>query len=96
MLGEVESARAALVGSHGQADLADAPVERGSTLRGLAYCDAADGYDPMPRLTEAEAVLTRLGVVAVDEPMGLTMADPTARLPIPAQPSRQRVQSLPS
>jgi class 3 adenylate cyclase/tetratricopeptide (TPR) repeat protein len=96
MLGEVESARAAFVESLGHADLADAPFERGSTLRGLAYCDAADGYDPMPRLTEAEAVLTRLGVVAVDEPMGLTMADPTVRLPIPAQPSRQRVQSLPS
>jgi hypothetical protein len=96
MLGEVGRARAHFTESLEHADLADAPFERGSTLRGLAYCDAADGFDPMPRLTEAEAVLTKLGVVAVDEPMGLTMADYASRLPIPAQSSGQRVEAMPS
>ena len=96
MLGRVGPARAYFTESLEHADLADAPFERGSTLRGLAYCDAADGLDPMPMLTRAEAVLTGLGVVAVDEPMGLTMTDLTARLPIPTQPSGRPVGAMPS
>jgi class 3 adenylate cyclase/tetratricopeptide (TPR) repeat protein len=67
-----------------EAQTAEAPYEEGLTLRALAYCDAAVGIDPLPHLNRAEAILSRLGVAAVDEPSRLSFA--AAALPaIPAQ-----------
>jgi tetratricopeptide (TPR) repeat protein len=94
-LGRAGPARVRLTESLTHADAADAPYERGLTLRALAYCDAADGIDPIPRLTDAEQVLTRLGVVAVDEPVGLSLTEPL-RAEIPAQNSRVRAAPVPS
>jgi class 3 adenylate cyclase/tetratricopeptide (TPR) repeat protein len=94
-LGRLPEARRMLEDSLGHARRADAPYEVGLTLRALAYADAAEGRDPMWRLTEAEAVFTPLNVVAVDEP--ITMS-PSAfsRSAIPLQQVPDVAESMPS
>jgi tetratricopeptide (TPR) repeat protein len=94
LLGRVPAARARFVESLEHAEHADAPFERGLTLRGLAYCDAAERLDPMPRLTAAQEILAALGVVTVDEPVGLSFADPLTSADIPEQPSGDRLDPM--
>jgi class 3 adenylate cyclase/tetratricopeptide (TPR) repeat protein len=95
-LGRLTDARAQLEVSLIEARAAEAPYEAGMTLRALAYHDVATDVDPMPHLTEAEAVLTRLGVVAVDEPVTLSLTT-RSEPAIPAQAgSGRRQRSVPS
>lgn len=84
--GELSDARARLEVSLLEARAAEVPYEEGLTLRALAYLDSAVGVDPMPHLMRAEEILSRLGVVAIDEPTHVSLARP--ELPeIPAQSS---------
>jgi class 3 adenylate cyclase/tetratricopeptide (TPR) repeat protein len=92
--GRRSDARAHLEVSLLEARTAQAPYEVGKTLRALAYHDVAVGVDPMPHLTEAERELSRLGVVAVDEPAALSL-DPPAPL-IPGQTARSAAHPAPS
>ena len=77
-----------------EAQTAEAPYEEGLTLRGLAYCDAAVGVDPMPHLSRAEEILSRLGVVAIDEPVNASLARPSTG--IPAQPTAESTDTVAS
>ena len=83
--GDLSEARARLEVSLLEARAAEVPYEEGLTLRALAYLDSAVGVDPMPHLTQAEAILSRLGVVAIDEPVNVSLERPAAE--IPAQPT---------
>jgi tetratricopeptide (TPR) repeat protein len=80
-LGRFGAARARLEVSLLEARAAEVPYEEGLTLRALAYLDSAVGVDPLAHLQAAEAILTRLGVAAVDEPVHVAMTSPMPDIP---------------
>jgi hypothetical protein len=95
-LGRLDEAESWFAGSLSAGRAADAPFEVGLTLRAFAYLVAARGEDPVMHLTEAEAVLAPLGIVAVDEPAMLSVTtSPAPFIPLQADGGQQE-PSVPS